>query len=230
MLYAISMSIKEGAVPQDLLYSDYVTFFEKFGCILIFIPNAAEKMEAYFDSLPIKGVILSGGNDLSSDFTGQKAVDIRNAAPLRDMKEKILLDIAIKRRLPVFGICRGMQFINCYFGGSLTQNLSSKESKDIHIAKTHIVSISDKRAAEFFAKTEIEVNSFHHQGVRRDQVSPQLKIMGVCAKDDLVEGLFHPLLPVAGVQWHPERSNSSFEDDGKLVRAFISRNLYWRQD
>ncbi len=230
MLYAISMSIKDAAVPEDFLYSDYLTFFEKLGCTLIFIPNASEKIESYFDDLPIKGVILSGGNDLSSEFTGQKNIDIRNAAPLRDLKEKRLLDISVSRKLPVFGICRGMQFINCYFGGSLTQNLAKQESEDLHIAKTHIVSLCDKKAVEFLAKSEIEVNSYHHQGIRRDQVSAQLKIMGVCAKDNLVEALFHPLLPIAGVQWHPERVSPSFDDGCKLAKAFINRELYWKED
>jgi len=222
------MSINEGAVCQDGLYSDYVAFFEKFGCTLVFIPNSADKIKSYFDDLPIEGLILSGGNDLSSEFTGQKAVDVRNAAPLRDAKEKKLLDIAVERKLPVFGICRGMQFINCYFGGSLTQSISDKNDPgNIHVAKTHKVSVCDKKAVEFFGKDEILVNSYHHQGVKRDQLSLKLKIMAVSAKDDLVEALFHPQLPIAGVQWHPERNGSSFVDDSKLVRAFINRDLYW---
>ena len=225
------MNINEGAVFQDALYSDYVTFFEKFGCTLIFVPNASGKIESYFDNLPIEGLILSGGNDLSSDFIRQEAVDIRNSAPLRDLKEKKLLDLAVRRKLPVLGVCRGMQFINCYFGGSLTQSVcKGKDEENIHIAKTHTISLCDKRAVEFFGKDEMEVNSYHHQGVKRDQISFDLKIIAVSSRDDFVEALFHPLFPIAAVQWHPERNGSSFEDDSKLVRAFISRNLYWGKE
>ncbi len=230
MLYAISMTINERDVFQDALFSDYVSFFEKFGCTLVFIPNATGNIESYFTGFPIEGIILSGGNDLSSEFTGQKAVDIRNPAPLRDLMEKKLLDLAVKQEIPVLGICRGMQFINCYFGGSLTQNIESeKVSKKYHIRNTHSVTLCDKSAVDFFGKGAIEVNSYHHQGLKREQVSSELKIMAVSSKDGLVEALFHPLSPVAGVQWHPERSGSSFEDDSKLVRAFINRTLYWEK-
>lgn len=231
MFYAISMSMKEDVAPADFLYSDYISFFEKFGATLVLMPNASEATALYFDTLPIEGVILSGGNDLSSAFTGQKNHDIRNAAPLRDQNEKKLLDIAVTKKLPVFGICRGMQFINCYFKGSLTQNIGEdKGEENIHSAKTHTVSLCDQRAVEFFGKNTIEVNSFHHQGIRRNQVSSQLKIMGVCEKDDLVEALFHPSLPIAAVQWHPERNSPSPEDSATLAKAFISKRLYWEKD
>lgn len=228
MLCAISMNVKEGDVFQDILYSDYVDFFERLGCSLVLIPNATKSIESYFDNFKMEGIILSGGNDLSSEFTGQKNIDIRNASSERDSNEKAILDIALKRKLPVLGICRGMQFINCYFGGSLSQRISEEsDEKNIHIAKTHVVSLCDRLAIEFFGKEKIKVNSYHHQGVRVGQISSQLKIMGFCEQDNLVEALYHPLLPIAGVQWHPERNNSSFEDSSKLAKAFVERKLYW---
>jgi len=230
MLYAISMNIKEGDVFQDTLYSDYVSFFEKLGCRLVLIPNSTGAVKSYFDNLPIKGIILSGGNDLSSEFTGEKNIDIRNAAPLRDLKEKEMLDIAVERKLPVFGICRGMQFINCYFGGSLSQGIHQGDDKDnMHIAKTHTVNLSDRRVIDYLGKDEIEVNSYHHQGIKREQISSKLKIMGLCANDDFIEGLFHPQLPMAGIQWHPERKNPTPEDGARLVSAFLKRELYWEK-
>ncbi len=223
------MSFEGSDYPRDFLYSDYAVFFEKFGVTLVLIPNAVEKIEDYFDRVSADGVILSGGNDLSSEFTGQPVVDIRNASMLRDRQEKKILDCAVGRKLPVLGICRGMQFINCYFGGSLTQNLSRDPSEDIHIAKTHAISFCDKKAVDFFNTDHIEVNSYHHQGVYRGQVSPQLGVMAISAKDDVVEGLFHPRLPIAAVQWHPERKGPSFEYDSRLINAFISAGLYWQR-
>jgi len=58
-----------GRDAQDRLFIDYCRYFEKFGCKLIYVPNFTSELNAYLNDLPIQRVILSGGNDLSSEFT-----------------------------------------------------------------------------------------------------------------------------------------------------------------
>lgn len=230
MYYAISLSMQNEDNPQDFIYTDYCQFFEKFGIKLIYLPNISDNIETYFADLSVKGIILSGGNDLSPEFTGQTAVDIRNPAPKRDETEKRLLDLAVKQKIPVLGICRGMQFINCYFGGSITQNIEPKKNKEkLHVQNSHLITIGDEKMVGVFGKKEFKVNSFHHQGIHQEQVASYLKVMALCSEDKLVEALYHPLLPIAGIQWHPERKGSSIEYDSNLMEAFINNLLCWEK-
>ena len=215
-------------VLQDFLYTDYCLFFEKFGCKLIYLPNATSRIESYFNDFSIRGVILSGGNDLSSEFTKQEDINVCNSAPMRDLTEKKLLTIAIEHSIPVLGICRGMQFINVYFGGSTMQNIQNEiAANSYHVNTQHSVNICDSKASKLLGKDEVIVNSYHHQGVRKNQIAPCLKAIAISSKDKIIEAVYHPKLPIVGIQWHPERKGSSPEDDKKLIDAFVNRKLYW---
>ncbi len=224
MYCAISMSMEKKIEWSDFLYTDYCQFFEGLGCNLVYIPNLSDSFENYFSQIPIKALILSGGNDLSSEFTKKPAVDVRNSAPLRDTAEKRLLDLAIERKIPVLGICRGMQFINFYFGGTTTQTIN----QGLHVKKTHRISFCDQNLIELSDRKEMVVNSYHHQGIREDQLSPKLKAMAL-SHDNLIEALYHPELPIVGIQWHPERTNLEADDDRKMIKAFIDIDNYWRE-
>jgi len=221
MVCGISMSRRTETAPYDFLYCDYGQFFESLGYQLITLPNSSECLIDYFDSLPITALILSGGNDLSPEFTGNRPVDVRNSAPERDCAEQVLLAVAIERRMPVLGICRGMHFINCYFKGNLTQTIDEK----IHVRQSHRISFCDDR----IDPNQMTVNSYHHQGVRRDQISRQLEPLAFCMEDDLVEALYHPDLPIVGIQWHPERLGLPKDDDTHLIKSFLEIDRYWRR-
>lgn len=222
MYIAVSLDVDNASAKRDFLNRDYCDYFQKFGCRLVYIPTSAEDVEIYFNDMPLHGVILSGGNDLSPDFTGQEAHDIRNPSPERDALEKTIVDIAVRKKLPVLGICRGMQFINCFFGGSITQDLPK------HVRTTHVVGVCDSPAAQLFGGEELMVNSYHHQGVKAGQISSQLKAIAMSKPDDVVEALYHPEYPIAGVQWHPEREIPSKAENERMVRAFLDRTHYWK--
>jgi putative glutamine amidotransferase len=78
--------------------------------------NGACPLTDWLDALAPAAVILSGGNDIG-------------AAPARDATETILLDWAIVRRLPVLGICRGMQMLAHVAGGQLRQVVGHVRSR-----------------------------------------------------------------------------------------------------
>jgi len=191
----------------DTLENNYINYLEKFGVKLIQIPNSSEDIRSYFKTPPIKGIILSGGNDIGE-------------SEQRDETEKKLLDIAVKRKLPVLGICRGMQFINHYFGGSLNH-------VENHVAQNHNIEIIDNKIGQSL-KGQIKTNSYHTQGISSEGLSNQLKSFAQ-SSDLLIEGLYHPFLPIAGIQWHPERISPGNEINEKLIKAFLNKELFWKR-
>ena len=212
MWCVISCSIKrENNAAGDFLYSDYVEFFEKKGIRLAVVPNAAKNPEDYFDICRAQGLILSGGNDLGAE-------------PCRDRQEALLMDIAIRRGLPVLGICRGMQFINKYFGGSLPKPLAIAAGGGMsHVVPDHPVKIVDAELVKLIGRDRIKTNSFHRQGFKIEGVSPKLKVVAVSEEGGVVEAVRHQEQPIMGVQWHPERKSPEEDVNDIIIELFKSK-------
>jgi len=230
MWVAISQrnSRSDNVSDRDILENAYVKYFEGFGIKLIQIPNASQDIGLYFEELPIKAIILSGGNDINPELYKQKPVNVRNLSIFRDNTERKLLEIAIKNGLPVLGICRGMQFINVFFGGRIIQNIKEQNRSEVgHVATRHSVKITDHNLSELFGNTMIGVNSYHNQGISKECLPPELKVFALSEKDGIIEGIHHQNYPIAGIQWHPERSGSTKEYDKKIIKAFIECQLFW---
>ena len=107
----------------------------------------------------------------------------------------------------MLGICRGLQLINVYFGGTLIQDLNTcvrhwkapEETKDVvHRSRAEKGSWLARLYGESFPH-----NSAHHQAA--DLVGSGLVIDSRAERDHVVEALHHEALPVYFVQWHPER-------------------------
>ncbi|KFI49675.1 gamma-glutamyl-gamma-aminobutyrate hydrolase family protein [Bifidobacterium biavatii] len=137
----------------------------------------------------------------------------RNEAlsPERDRMESLLLPAAMRLNKPILGICRGIQFINKYLGGTLWQDLPTEHPSEVeHHMKPpydsfghHVELVPGTPLAELFAgQREIAVNSYHHQAVR--ELAPGLRVMAT-APDGIVEALWRPDSRFLwAVQWHPE--------------------------
>ena len=221
MLIAISQRNDENKHGDriDNLENNYVKYLEEFGIKFLIIPNVAKDVKYYFDRFPIEGVILSGGNDINPKLFGEPENIALALAPERDLTEKKMLDIAIEKRLPVLCICRGMQFMNVYFNGKLTK-------VDNHIAVDHMVDVVDIEAKNLLGK-DINVNSYHCFGITPEKLSSKLKAFAKTS-EDIIEGIYHPLLPIAGIQWHPERQSPDKEANQKIINAFMEGELFWR--
>lgn len=145
----------------------------------------------------LDGFIFSGGNDVGQCLE-------------RDATEHALLEYTLKHNLPVFGVCRGLQYLQMHFGGTL-ERCSHKN----HVATRHAVSISSDRL-EFDAPSEAVVNSYHEWAVPKSDLAPKLEILAV-SEDGWVEALRHREAPITAVQWHPERDNPALALDRLLT-------------
>jgi len=228
MRFAVTGNTRDERYPGDTLNHNYVEFLGKFGIIPILIPAATESAEVFTDQLDIEGLILTGGNDVSPSLYGGGSYPGCTASQLRDRLEQKLLTMAVESQWPVLGICRGLQFINVYWGGRLVTDLRRCTGNVInHAGNPHRIQIIDSRIEYSLGVSGYAVNSFHNQGVRYDDLAPCLEVFAVSDGDKLVEGIIHPKLPILGIQWHPERPGSSFEMDCKLVGCLLSKEL-WR--
>ena len=155
-------------------------------------------------------LLLPGGGDLDPRLYGQENTASRNLDPARDRREWELLETFTAAGKPVLGICRGMQSVNVFFGGTLAQDVPGhgKIRGEDRIHKIRSAPGIFTRLWGKYGKDDparFTVNSAHHQAV--DRMGSGLAAQQ-WAEDGVIEALRHTRLPVWGVQWHPERLNA----------------------
>lgn len=193
------------AERRDCLDQRWYGLADRLDCAPIPLPNIrAAKVDGYLSLIEPDAIILSGGNTLV--VQEKTATD---AAPERDSFESALLDWALTRKTPVMGICRGMLFINHYFGG-LTREVRE------HVGRRHGVTF----CGDDTDVASIDVNSFHNWGLRPDDLGKQLSALAI-ADDGTVEALSHGTHNVAAIMWHPERESPFSEFDLSLIRRLL---------
>jgi putative glutamine amidotransferase len=226
MIVAISQRHKGDHGGVDVLESSYVEYFSKLGVTLVPIPNNVDHVSGYFENLHVDGIILSGGGDIQPVLYGEDATLSGNYAPERDDTEKALIDIALEQDIPILGICRGMEYMNVYFGGRI-QPITDIINGLVHDETRHDVVLSDESLIRDVGAT-VEVNSYHRMVIGEDQLSSGLTAFAA-ATDRTIEGFYHPEFAAAAIVWHPERETEPHKLNGVLVDAFLSRKLFWRR-
>ncbi len=171
------------------LDSRWFSFLAECGLVAVPLPNLADVAVDTARRLGLRGLVLSGGEDLAA-YGGP--------SPARDETELALLDWAATDRVPVVGVCRGAQLLLSMFGAEL-------EPVDGHVATRHVVS-GDAPARS--------VNSYHRYAAR--SVPEPLRVTAACG--DVVEAFEHRDGGVVGIMWHPEREDTADQDDVWLFR------------
>ena len=214
----------------DSLENNYIKYFEKFGIKLFLISNATKNIDSIFQKLKPDGVILSGGGDVNPELYNGKKKSNLSISKERDEIETKIIKISIANNIPILGICRGMQFINVFFGGKIVQDISKIDSLKKHISPgNHNIRILSKELIDCLKRKSMytNVNSYHNSGVLDSLLGKDLKPFALVDEINLVEGLFHQYYPIAAVEWHPERDGSDKELDIFIIKTFLNRKLFW---
>lgn len=206
----------------------YVDSVIRAGGVPVILPGPGTVTTAapYFKA--IKGLILAGGGDVDpSYFNEEPAPGLGEISPDRDRFEIMLIRSALRRNIPVLGICRGIQILNVACGGKVIQHIPREIRKPLKHSQsaprwhaTHKIFIEKNTLlAGIFGSDTAKVNSFHHQAVRGP--APGFRVCAL-SSDGVIEGIEHIHHRfVLGVQWHPECLTEKDRKSRLLFKAFI---------
>jgi len=213
-------SSKLGQITGDteIMYSDAATVAAviQAGGLPLYMPaTSAIQPEAISTYLELADGVLLTGSDTDVDplcygeslvYSSKTRIDSQ-----RDRTDIELITQARKKRLPILGICKGMQLINVALGGTLYQDIPAQHSSSLNhdphkpdrASLTHRVRLAaDSLLGEIFASSVAEVNSSHRQAIKR--LAQPLSSSAV-ASDGIVEAYEEAGYPfLLGVQFHPE--------------------------
>jgi putative glutamine amidotransferase len=197
--------------------------------ILPIADDDPELIEEYLGA--VDGLLFTGGEDVAPAYYGEP-IDERCQEPdgERDLFEIHLARAALARRVPILGICRGLQVLNVAAGGTLHQDLTCRPgTRDYHAATgadrrrtIHAVRlVAGTRLHEIMGVGESPVTSTHHQMVK--DLAPGFLVGAESVEDGVVEGIEQPGHPfLVAVQWHPERLYAERAEQLALFRALAS--------
>jgi putative glutamine amidotransferase len=172
---------------RDMLDQRWSDFLLTMDIICSPTPNNIEALKRRTTRSSPEGILLVGGNNPAA-YGGN--------APERDNIDTYLLNLAIKKGIPLFGVCRGMQSLALHFGARL-------EPIEGHVGILHTLS----------GKINRNVNSYH---TLRVGVLPNCFEVLAQSEDGTIEAIAHREYPFLGIMWHPERCETFQEEDIKL--------------
>ena len=173
----------------------------------------------------LSGLLLMGGTDINPKrYNATPLPETEEPDDERDEVELDLIEQAMQMDMPIFAICRGLQLLNIYQGGTLIQHLS--------VSGKHVARIENKAAAVHEVSVEpgsllnritgtvkLAVNSRHHQAA--DRIGSGLRVVARDGEDGTVEAVERDDKRfVLAVQWHPEDQVGTFPQQLELFRKF----------
>ena len=171
----------------DFIDHYWLNYFEKKNINYYLVPNKKKLSKKKIEEINL--LIIPGGNDVSNSL---------NTSKIRNSIEINLIKICFKKKIPILGICRGAQLLNKSFGGKI------KKVKK-HMRTRHNISFVNK---EIVKKKLLNVNSFHNDGIKKNDLSKAFKMLA-SDMDDNVEMFISKDKKMIGTMWHPEREKNT---------------------
>ena len=172
-----------------------------------------------------QGLLLTGGADVSHKFyapqlPARQRATIQGVDEVRDEMEIYLTRAALRKKIPVLGICRGIQVMNVALGGTLVPDLPGHRHPQADgLIQTLQWEPTSKMRARLGAQAG-RVNTSHHQAL--DRVAPGL-IVTARAADGVIEAVEHKSARFFwGVQFHPERLVKAAPQFLRLFPALVA--------
>lgn len=212
----------------------YIRAVEAAGAIPMLLPASAndEISAAYLDH--IDGLLITGGDDCDPAlYHEERRPETQMPPKLLDQYETVLIHEALKRDLPLFGVCRGIQILNVVCGGTLYQDIKAQVPhthnhvmRPPYCDEAHKVQILEgtplyELMHDELAKTraQLGVNSRHHQAIK--DLAKGFEVMAL-SDDGLIEAMYLPEKRfVWGVQWHPELMCFKHPAHMQLIQHFV---------
>ena len=227
---------EDGLYTVDETQIHYIGAIEKSGGVPVSLPVLqtfnSEVIRRQVEA--IDGLIIQGGLDVNPELYYEDPAELLET--VNKQTDNYLMEVIRKsliKKIPILGICRGMQILNVYFGGSLYQDLSYNNGMDSNAhrqdennscdSKHEIIIEKNTYLQKMFPKKEtLKVNSYHHQAVNRlgDKI-----IVDAKAPDGIIESIHldDENQWVFGVQFHPEQLLRCSNDFLPIFSEFISQ-------
>ncbi len=225
-----------GKKTLNYLENDMARYIAQEGVMPVLLPDLREErlMELLEE---IDGFVFQGGNDVAPQSYGEEPIQAGRwmGDAYRDQYELRIMDYAVKSGKPVFGICRGLQLMNVYFGGTLYQDIATqKEDAILHRDAEkydhllHPVAFTEAKLLHrlYGDNSPLMVNTVHHQAIK--DLGRDLEIWAVCPEDGIIEAIGYTGAEegrVMAVQWHPEFSellSDRLIDKYRLLDVFFN--------
>jgi len=224
-----------GEEPTLFLRTRYVRAVEAHGGVPLLLPvvSGQPSIDRLLDQ--IDGLLITGsGPDLHPALYGERPrFSFRIMRPERAHFEIALTRRALRRGVPILGICGGMQLLNVACGGTLVQDVARQivsplphrqKGKGQDLSHTVVVE-PGSLLFRIVNKRRLKTNSFHHQAVKR--IAEGFRI-SARAGDGVIEGIEKTNAPfVMGVQWHPEYLFSRHRDARRIFLGFLRAARHW---
>ena len=230
---------------QDV--DNYVNSIKEYnGNPIIISPNQKDSVE----ELVFDGLMLTGGGDISPSLYSQRMKSSDDnicfgTSIERDTGEFNLVKKALSDNKPILGICRGMQLLNVYFGGTLIQNVDllhfenmykfrnntigqgnfdAQKYKEIESDFHHIfITLGSIFATILGSGGLLKVNSRHHQGISHKELAPIFTASAYSIEDGIIEAYENKEHSILGVQFHPERKKEHPKQVMRIFENFVSQ-------
>ncbi|GMQ81824.1 MAG: gamma-glutamyl-gamma-aminobutyrate hydrolase [Rhodothermia bacterium] len=223
-IVGISTSFSEGEQQLDSRYVRAVVH-SRGTPVIIPVFADSEPIESFLSL--VDGLLFPGGPAITQGLNGELPDDIVPTDQRRIDNDSWILEGAMERKIPILGICYGMQFVNAHFGGTIYADVeaqcaleaphSEKRGASVHAFRPE----SGSRIHGLLGESDQTVNSRHIQAI--ENVGTSLDVSGL-APDGVTESIESTDGRFLGVQFHPERMGSEMKPLFDHLMNLASRN------